>query len=297
MTVESGHPDHLFVAWDRISAHRTAVWYTRSTDGGTHFEKSRALFGSKQSNFGPVITVAPGGHVYAFWSTFPNGGENKSLQTRIMMRASSDDGAHFSPARVVAGPFRAIPQITQPGSLRNLTEPAAVADSRGNVWLAWARPTARYNGGRVAANIEIKRSRDGGKSWSAPVAVNDVTAGDRFMPALTIWPDRSVGVVFYDRRRSYSLLDVYGARVWYRNGIRVSANVRLNHAGSRTSDIHYIAPGSTCFAPGRFFGDYIGAASQPDGILCAVFTDAQLHVPGETDIWFARTRIEKQPHS
>lgn len=294
LAVESGRPNHVFLVWDRIYAHRTAIWYTRSTDGGAHFQTSRSLFDSKRSNFSPAVVVAPGGRLYVFWSTFPNGGEQRSLQTRLMMRSSRDDGVHFSPARIVAGPFRAIPQITQPGSLRNLTAPAAITDSRGNLWLAWARPSAHYHGRRVTADIEIKRSSDGGKTWTNPVPVNDVSAGDRFMPALTVWPDRSVGIVFYDRRRSYDLLDVYAARIWYWHGIDVSANVRLNRSASPVADIHYIPPGSTCFAPGRFFGDYIGDAAQPSGRLCGVWSDTQLRVPGETDIWFARVRIPKQ---
>lgn len=297
MAVESGGRDHIFLAWDRIHQHTTAIWYTRSTDGGAHFEPSRGLFSSRTNNYGPVVVAAPAGRIYVFWANFPDGPEKSSLPTGIMMRSSTDDGRHFSPPRVVAGPFRAIPQITQPGSLRNITMPAAIADSKGNLWLAWARPTAQFPGGRVNVNIELKRSSDGGKTWSGPVPVNDVSSGDRFMPAMTLWADRSVGLAFYDRRRSGSLIDVYGARAWYRRGIEVSRNVRLNRTNAPVSDIHYIAPNSTCFAPGRFFGDYMGAAAQPHGILCAVWSDTELHIPDETDIWFARVAVPKQPRS
>jgi hypothetical protein len=117
------------------------------------------------------------------------------------------------------------------------------------------------------------------------------------MPAITTWPDGAVGLAFYDRRRSPGLLDVYGARVWYHRGIRVSANVRINRGNPSINDIYYIAPGSTCFAPGRFFGDYIGVAPQPHGILCTVWADTQLHVPNETDIWFARTTVPRRSRS
>jgi hypothetical protein len=293
LAVESGRPDHVFLVWDRLYDHHSEIWYTRSTDGGTHFGRARALYRSPMNNYGPVVVVAPGGHVSVFWSTFTDGGEHRSVPTRILMRSSSDDGAHFTPARTVAGPFDAMPQLTQPGSLRNLTMPAVTADDDGVLWLAWARPTAHFAGGRVNASIEIKRSTNGGKDWSLPVAVNDVTAGDRFMPALSVWPDRSVGVAFYDRRRSANLLDVYGARVWFRGEIQVSPNVRLNRTSAPVADIDYIAPGSTCFAPGRFFGDYIGVSTQPHGILCAVWADTQLQVAGETDIWFARAKVTK----
>lgn len=294
MVVESGKPDHLFVVWDRLYDHRSEVWFTRSRDGGTHFDHPRKLFGSSLDNYGPVPVAGPGGRIYVFWSTFPDQSQHRSTPTRIMMRASSDDGSHFTTARAVVGRFDAIPQISQPGSLRNLTMPAAISDGKGTLWLAWARPTAHFRGGRVNANIEIIRSTDGGRTWSIPVRVNDVTAGDRFMPAITTWPDRSVGIAFYDRRRSPGLLDVYAARVWYRHGIHVSPNMRLNRGTAPINDIYYIAPSSTCFSPGRFFGDYIGVAAQPSGTLCATWADTQLHLPNETDIWFARAVVPRQ---
>lgn len=291
MAVESGTTNHLFLVWDRLYDHRSEVWFTRSRDGGAHFDRPRKLYGSTQDNYGPVPVVGPRGRIYVVWSTFPDQSQHRSTPTRIMMRSSSDDGSRFSAPRVVVRRFNAIPQITQPGSLRNLTMAAAVADSKGVLWLAWARPTAQFAGGRVNANIEIMRSTNEGRSWSQAVRVNDVTTGDRFMPAMTTWPDRSVGIAFYDRRRSMGLLDEYGARVWYQHGIHVSTNVRINAGNGPVSDIYYIAPGSTCFSPGRFFGDYIGVAAQPHGTLCAIWADTQMHRPGETDIWFARTKI------
>lgn len=293
MAVESGHPDHIFLVWDRLYNHRTEVWFTRSLDGGTSFQPPTELYGSSDDNYGPVPVVDSHHRVYVFWSTFPDQSQSRSAPTRIMMLSSTDDGRTFSAVRSATNTFDAIPQISQPGSLRNLTAPAAGSDQRGTLWLAWARATAHSPGGRVTANIEIQRSTNGGRSWSKPVRVNDAGSGDRFMPALTVWPDRSVGVAFYDRRRSPGLLDAYAARVWYSRGVHVSANARMNSNTSPISDIYYLAPGSTCFSPGRFFGDYIGVAGQARGRLCAVWADSQLHVPNETDIWFARVSL---PH-
>jgi hypothetical protein len=206
------------------------------------------------------------------------------------MRVSNDDGAHFGPVRTVAGPFNAIPQLTQPGSLRNLTAPTAVVDGT-SVWLAWAQVTSRYADSRVDADIELKRSTDAGKTWSLTVPVNDVHGGDRFMPALTAWTDHSVGLTFYDRRGDRNYLNVYAARAWPGKRLSVSANVRLNRRLAPVANMYYIAPGTTCFAPGRFFGDYIGAAAMPGGYLGAVWADAQLRGIGRTDIWFTRVRM------
>lgn len=111
------------------------------------------------------------------------------------------------------------------------------------------------------------------------------------MPALSVLADRSVGVAFYDRRDGAGLLDVYAARVRFGDAAQVSHNVRVTAGVSRVSDIQYLPPGSTCFLPGRFFGDYIGAAGDSSGSLCVVWADTQLHIAGESDIWFARVRF------
>jgi hypothetical protein len=117
------------------------------------------------------------------------------------------------------------------------------------------------------------------------VIVNDAAGGDRFMPALTVLKDGSVGVAFYDRRRGRGRLDVYAARVAWSHGPHVSTNVRLNTGPSYTHYIYYLAPTSTCFSPGRFFGDYIAVASAGGG-MCVVWADTQLQAQNETDIWY-----------
>lgn len=289
MAVESGLRDHIFLVWDRVYRDHTDVWFTRSLDGGAHFERSRRLYRSHRASYGPVIAVRPTGRLYVFWSESEVGGSGRALPTRILVRRSTNDGTSFGRVTTVVRQFRAMPQLAQPGSLRTMTMPSVVVDRRGAVWLAWARPTAYYSGGRVDVNIEVQRSANGGASWSQPLPINDVPRGDRFMPALTVMRDGSVGAVFYDRRRGGNLLDVVAARLWASgNRVSRSRNVRLNARASPVSDIYYIAPGSTCFSPGRFFGDYLGVAPASAGSLCAVWADTQLRVPDETDIWFAR---------
>lgn len=293
MAVESvaGRPSHVFLTWTRWFNRRSEIWLSRSASGGARFARPLRLHSSTSGNYGSVPVVAPHHRVYVFWSLFPLDNEDHVARTEILMRASTDDGVHFGPVRDISGPFGAIPAMTQPGSLRNLTMPAAVADSKGNLYVAFARATRRHPDGSVDANIVLTRSSDGGATWSRPSRVNDVTRGDRFMPAMTVWPDGSLGLAYYDRRNGWGQLDVYAVRVTDDGTVRTSANVRLNRSSSPITDIFYLKPGSTCFEPGRFFGDYIGVAAEPDGTLCAVWSDTQLHVRNQTDIWFTRARL------
>lgn len=293
MAIQSvaGHPSHLFLTWTRWLDHRSEIWYARSLDGGLTFSAPIALYSSSLDNFGSVPVVGPGGRVYVFWSVFPEEALSAASRTVIEMRVSIDAGAHFQAARTVAGPFWSVPRMAEPGHLRNLTQAALAVGRDGALYLAWASAVRQHGPGVVDANINLIRSLDGGASWSRPVRVNDVTRSDRFMPSMSVLPDGSLGLAFYDRRRSPSSLDLYAAHVSFRHGFQVSPNVRVNRSQAPISDIYYLAPGSTCFSPGRFFGDYIGTAACGGNMLCAVWADTQLHVYSETDIWFARVNL------
>jgi hypothetical protein len=229
--------------------------------------------------------------VYVFWSTFPDGDTAATLPTRILMRASTDNGVHFGPVRRVSGVFRGLPQVLQPGSLRIFPMPSPAADRHGTLYVAWSAVRHGYGRGMVDADILISRSLDGGVTWSTPRRVNDTTHADRFLPAMTILGDGSLGLAFYDRRESPWQLDTYVARVSFAAGFRVSVNIRVNQHSAPVGDIFYLRPGSTCLAGGRFFGDYIGVAAIDGGTMGVVWADPGLHVADETDIWFARVSL------
>jgi hypothetical protein len=293
MAVESvpGAHAHLFVVWTRWHNSGSDIWFARSLDGGQTFSRPIMLYTSRLDNFGPTPVVGPNHRVYIFWSEFPETALSSAPPTRILMRVSSDDGSAFGATRTPVRTFTSIPRMTEPGSLRNLTMPAAGVAKDGTVYLAWAPATHNFGKGEVNADIDLSRSTNGGQTWSRAIHVNTVRRGDRFMPALSVLSNNSVGLAFYDRRQGPWQLNVYAARVTFRNGAHVDTNLRITTSSSPVGDIYYIAPGSTCFSPGRFFGDYIGTAACGASQLCVSWTDTQLRVYQETDIWFARLAL------
>jgi hypothetical protein len=297
MVVESerGARAHVFVTWTRWhskgSASWSDIWIARSLNGGQNFSRPKMLKSSSLNNFGTAPLVVPGHRIYVFWSVFPDSGLTAVGHVQIFLRVSTDDGAHFGPARRIAGPFRSIPEMDQPGSLRSLTMPAVGVSNSGVVYVAWSQVSKLLGQGAVNADIELIRSTNGGVTWSRARRVNDVRRGDRFMPSLSVLPDGSVGLAFYDRRNHPWELDTYAAHATFAGGFRLAHNLRLNRTYSSISDIYYIKPGSTCFSPGRFFGDYIGTSSSTGQYLCAVWADTQLHVSQETDVWFTRVKL------
>jgi hypothetical protein len=287
---EKSGPSHLFLTWTRFhdSPSSSDVWLSRSTDGGVHFSSPVPLFASGNDNVGSVPVIGPHGRVYVFWMSYPDATDSSSTTGSVLVRVSTDDGAHFGPARAVAGGFTRLPFMLGQGSLRVLSSPAATVARDGTAFVAWAQMGTRRSGGAVTSDIMLARSRDGGVHWSSPVRVNDARSGDRFMPAVASLPGGSVGVAFYDRRRGPGQLDVYAARVHFGAQATVSSNVRVTSGNAPVAAIQYLPPGSTCFLPGRFFGDYIGVAGDRSGHFCVAWADTQLHIANETDVWFAR---------
>jgi len=287
MMSSPGKPSRLFVTWTRWYDHGSDIWYSRSLDGGRRFSPGVKLYGSSLDNFASTPVVGPHGHVHVFWSVFGERGLYAVTPTTIVERASVNGGASFGSVRSTVPSFSGIPRMAQPGSLRNLTAPAVAVNRQGALILAYASVRSNRGQGVVDANINVSRSLNDGRSWARPVAVNDAYRGDRFMPAVATLPDGSVGIAFYDRRSSPDNLGVVAVHVVWHHGVHRSRNIQVNHLAAPVNDIFYIRPGSTCFSPGRFFGDYIGAASMMCNRLAVTWADTGLHVPSETDVWFA----------
>ncbi len=283
----------VYAAFSRWLTPDRQILFMRSTDDGHTFaEAPKILYSSPGVNWGALPLAGPHGRVYVLWSHYTNTGLYTPVRARILLRASADGGRTFAPPVTVAD-FTGLPRILAPGALRVFTYPVAGVDPRtGALYVAWARarPLARpaYTG-QVGADLMLARSRDGGRTWTRPVALNDVPAGDRFMPALSIGRDGVVRVAFYDRRADGVRFGLYGVTLRDRGDrLEVWPNKRISAALSSPYTLHYIAPGSSCVAPGRFMGDYIDAATARDGALDVMWTDTTGSEQGESDIMFAR---------
>lgn len=294
MVVESvpGHLSHIFVAWTRF-ANRQQIVLSRSTDGGVSFSPPQVLSELPLSENGPFPVVGPKGHVYVFWSALDEPSNNTLTgQGQIFMSSSSNDGASFGTARSIAGPFTSVPRMVDPERLRSITYPSAAVGRGGRLYVTWAEVSRELSHALVTSDIMLSSSGDRGKSWTKPMPVNDVRTADRFLPSVTVLSDGSVGLAFYDRRNSSEQLDVYAARASFRGGFHVSRNVQVNDSPTRVTDIYEAKPAqSACYSPGRFFGDYLGLAAGRGHAMFVTWGAAQLHVYGQTEVWFASVAL------
>ncbi|HEX6507608.1 MAG TPA: sialidase family protein [Chloroflexota bacterium] len=287
------HRAHVFVSWTRS---QNDVWFARSTDGGLHFSAPVQLYRSAYGDSPSLPVVQSPGHVAVFW--IETGGEDFASPTsaRILDETSTDDGNHFGPMQVVVPWFKTMPRQVQPGNLR--TPPSfAAAGSGGTLYLTWPAVRNVHGDGSVTADIDLTWSRDGGATWHAPVAVNNVHLEDRFMPAMTPLRDGSLAVTFYDRRAGANNLSVYAVHLTIQGGYRRSTNIPLSRHYANIAFIHQIPQSNACgsVSPGRFFGDYMGASANGSGTVRAVWADSGLGVADETDVWLAQVHLPALP--
>ena len=76
--------------------------------------------------------------------------------------------------------------------------PSMAAGPDGNLYAVWS------DGRNGDEDVFLKRSPDGGTTWSAPVRVNDNPMQDKtnqYLPKVAVSDDGRVDVLFYDRRR------------------------------------------------------------------------------------------------
>jgi hypothetical protein len=145
-----------------------------------------------------MIAVGPDGVVYlsyvSYGATSPDGA---TVPATLWLARSTDDGRTWTGFDKVAG-TTAIASCCVPGTTlhRSIVQYLAVSPDRpGHVYVAWNEVRGEQVDVRIAA------SRDGGRSWTAPLTVNDDrSAANQFSATVAAGPRGAVVVGFYDFR-------------------------------------------------------------------------------------------------
>jgi hypothetical protein len=146
--------------------------------------------------------------------------------------------------------------------------PAFADDPKtGQLYLAWAN---RIEGD---ANILFTTAKDGGRTWAAPVRVNDDPPNDGatpFQPQLAVAPDGVVSVSFFDTRRDpqHKLIDVYLAQS-INHSASFLPNVRVTTQSWNPAVDAPVDPNGF-----QFIGDYQGLAAD-DQFVHPIWNDTR----------------------
>lgn len=244
-TSKSRYAGNLYVGWTRWTLTDSRMVFSRSTDDGVTWSAPIEISqkrGLPRDDNGALEgwdgAVGPDGTLYAVWAA-----DNK-----IVLTESHDGGRTFSRARNVIDTAPIMYAID--GMDRANGFPQIAIDPRGGakggpIYVTWSD----YRNGEV--DIFLSVSKNHGKSWSAPIRVNNDpvhNGADHFFQWLAVDPvTGAVNVVFYDRRQDP------------RNRRQIVALARSTDGGQTFANYAWT---TQPFNPeGVFMGDYLALAA------------------------------------
>ena len=199
----------------------------------------------------------------------------------LVLTVSTDGGRTFSQGREIESGV-----VANRRFLVFLPEfPSLAAGRDGSLVVAWA------DGRSGDEDVLLRRSVDGGRTWTEAVRVNDNRVGDgtdQYLPRVAVAPSGRIDVLFLDRRRDPDNIRTDAFLAVSEDAGRSFDNVRV----SSTSFDSRVGP----FIDATFpvdFGSRLGLLSSDDGTLAA-WTDSRFgnEGNGQQDILAARVTAE-----
>ena len=279
------------VGFLRLAGDPNPIVASRSTDGGRTFSPPVPVSDPDRPRVGaanPVVDAR--GDVVVLYQDFKDDrrdfefleGPPWDEPFALVVSRSTDGGRSFS-----AGVELESGVVPTRRFLVFLAEfPSLAAGSDGSLYVSWT------DGRDGSDDVYLRRSADGGLTWSEATRVNDNPAGDgtsQYMPRVAVAPSGRIDVVFLDRRRDPGNVMTDAFLAQSTDGGRAFENHRLS---SKSFD-STVGP----FVEATFpidFGSRLGVLSSDEETLAA-WSDSRLgdEGTGRQDIFFAEAAYRR----
>lgn len=219
ITADPVHPGVAYQVWDRIDqvasgpgAHYDGPAYIAITrDHGRTWTPAHPFVDTSVVPFsqtiGNVIVADPRTDVlYDFfeWQTYSDATAATPVDLHFAVVRSADQGRTWSKPVTIAADT-SVPEVDPNApddsskALRAGSEliSAAVDPRTGELYGAFEG--SRFTGGRYE-DVELVHSADGGRTWSAPVRINQAPNAPAFTPSIAVDARGTVAVTYYDLR-------------------------------------------------------------------------------------------------
>jgi hypothetical protein len=212
ITADPADPNLVYAVWDRLDyvQDKGPAIFTRSTDGGLSWEPIRAIHdpGWRNQTVGNQLIVLPEGTLIDFFTEIINPTPWTS-HVYIASKRSEDKGLTWGPASGSARVHPILPLTSvAPQTGTDVRDGAFIFDvavdpRNGALYIVW------QEGGLGPVPLPVvafSMSRDGGATWSLPVAVNRTSTdppsrrSQAFTPSVHVAGDGTVGISHYDFR-------------------------------------------------------------------------------------------------
>jgi len=274
VTVDSNN--NIYAFWTEFDVYgssnsndKTRILFTKSINGGSSWstplkinEVDGNCIDEDLTVEGAVPAIGPNGEIYTVWGG-PDG---------LIFDRSLDGGLTWLTNDIIVDSMPGGWDFAIPGLDRCNGMPITACDisegvNNGTIYVNW---TDQRNGINDT-DVWLKKSTDGGNTWSAPIRVNDDSAGkQQFLTWMDIdQTNGNIYIVFYDRRNySDNNTDVYLARST--DGGNTFQNILISESP---------------FVPTNnvFFGDYTNISAH-NGVIRPIWN--RVH-NGNSSIWTA----------
>jgi len=274
------YPNNVYCAWTDFNlGSPQPVSFSRSTDGGVTWQSIINLQAGSNWSHGANISTGPNGEVYVAWghytgSAFP--------ETGIGFAKSTNGGQSFS-TPIIAFPISGLRTSnggiaaynnTRANSFPKMDVDRSTGSRRGWIYITYPD---RSTGD---ADVYVRRSTDGGTTWSPAIRINDDAIGNskqQWMPSIAV--DKSSGTVAVGYHNMDTTVSMLTARY-----MAVSIDGGNTWERGRVSDVRWTpAPFPSPYA-GGYAGDYYETIAQ-DGKAWTTWSDNRL----SASIWQAYT--------
>lgn len=252
---------------------RAPIMYARSTDDGRTFSQPVEISDGDREYVGVATPVVDSrGNLFVLYQDFEGDfrdflnepGPPWEEPFSLVLARSTDGGRTFSPGVEIESDIVAAKRF-----LVYLPEfPSIAAGPDGSLYVAWA------DGRNGDEDVFLRRSADGGVTWTAPLRVNDNPVKDgtgQYLPKVAVAPNGRVDVAFLDRRDDPSNTKIVTTLATSSDEARTFRNLRVS---SKSFDAG-VGPevGPEWLEPD--FGTRLGLASWETGTFAA-WTDSRL---------------------
>ncbi len=254
--------NNIYVLWTQFDSYgstdptcKTEILFSKSTDEAQTWSnplKINQFDGNCEDEDltveGAVPTIGPNNEIYTSWAG-PNG---------IVFNRSTDLGNTWLTNEIMVDPMQGGWAFSIPGLDRANGFPVTKCDrsggvNNGTIYINWSDQSNGTNN----TDIWLKKSTDGGNTWSNKIRVNDDnTEKHQFLSWMDIdQTDGTIYIIFYDRRNyNDNRTDVY---------LAYSTDGGTTFTNTKISETPFI-PNTT------FFGDYTNIVAH-NGIIRPVW--------------------------
>ncbi len=279
LTADPTDARFVYAVWDRLEPSGSGpTLLARSSNAGLSWEPTRVIYapqvlagvsqtgvsqtGVSQTIGNRIVVLTDGaerGTLVNVFVQIDTANAGSSTTTLRAMR-STDKGLTWGVPVTIADHRAVGTRDPETGAaVRDGAIVPNVASGPGGVlWAAWQ--DSRFSGGQRDA-IAVSRSTDGGRSWSAPLAVNKDANVAAFIPTLYVRADGMVGLLHYDLRSNTADTATLLADLWLltsRDGLAWTET-----AVARAFDLNF----EPRVNAGLFVGDYQGLVASGNNFI------------------------------